>query len=307
VTIDAGRRVALVTGASSGIGQSAAVRLAALGWQVIGVGRDPRRSAAAEAEIAAAARDGGFAMVRADFTLMAEVKRVAAEVRSRTGRLDVLVNNAGGVRDRQVITAEGTEATFAANYLAPFLLTRELMPLLRTSAASQPTGTTRVIAVSSSAHRVVEGLNWDDLQTLGGDFRPVLAYGRAKLANILFTRELARRAAPDGIVAQAMHPGVVASNFASHGDEAMQAHMAAADTVSPDEPAETLAWLATESEGGHRSGRYFHQKAEETPGAAAQDDAAARHLWAESEKLLARLGFARPAREAAGQRPNVSP
>ena len=291
MTIDANRRVALVTGASSGIGQSAAVRLAALGWQVIGVGRDPRRIAAAEAEIAAAARDGAFAMVRADFTLMAEVKRVADEVRSRTGRLDVLVNNAGGVRDRQVITAEGTEATFAANYLAPFLLTRELMPLLRASAASRPPGTTRVIAVSSSAHRVVEGLDWDDLQSLGGDFRPVLAYGRAKLANILFTRELARRAAPDGIVAQAMHPGVVASNFASHGDEAMQAHMAAADTVSPDEPAETLAWLATESEGGHRNGRYFYRKAEETPAAAAQDDAAARHLWAESEMLLARLGF----------------
>jgi NAD(P)-dependent dehydrogenase (short-subunit alcohol dehydrogenase family) len=291
VTIDVSRRVALVTGASSGIGQSTAVRLAALGWQVIGVGRDPRRSAAAEAEIAAAARDGGFAMVRADFTLMAEVKRVADEVRNRTGRLDVLVNNAGGVRDRQVITAEGTEATFAANYLAPFLLTRELMPLLRGSAASRPSGTTRVIAVSSSAHRVVEGLNWDDLQSLGGDFRPVLAYGRAKLANILFTRELARRAAPDGIVALAMHPGVVASNFASHGDEAMRAHMAAADTVPPDEPAETLAWLATGSAGDHRSGRYFYRKAEETPAAAAQDEAAARHLWAESEMLLARLGF----------------
>ena len=117
--IDADRPVALVTGASSGIGKSTAIKLAALGWQVIGVGRDPRRSAAAEAEIAAAARDGGFTMVRADFTVMAEVKRAADQVASRTGRLDVLVNNAGGVRDRQYITAEGTEATFAANHLAP--------------------------------------------------------------------------------------------------------------------------------------------------------------------------------------------
>jgi NAD(P)-dependent dehydrogenase (short-subunit alcohol dehydrogenase family) len=283
------RHVALVTGASSGIGKSTALKLVALGWQVIGVGRDPRRSAAAEAEIAAAAGDDGFTMLRADLTLMAEVKRLADEVASRTGRLDVLINNAGGVRDRQIITAEGTEATFAANHLAPFLLTRELMPLLRASAASRPPGTTRVIAVSSSGHRVVEGLDWDDLQSLG-DVRATPAYCRAKLANILFTRELARRAGPDGIVAQAMHPGAVASNFASHGDEAMRTYMATADTVSPDEPAETLAWLATEPEGGRCGGRYFYRKAEETPAPAAQDDAAARRLWAESETLLARLG-----------------
>jgi len=290
VRIDADRPVALVTGASSGIGKSTAIKLIALGWQVIGVGRDPQRSAAAEAEIAAAARDGGFTMVRADFTVMAEVKRVADEVGSRTGRLDVLINNAGGVRDRQYITADGTEATFAANHLAPFLLTRELMPLLTASAASQPPGTTRVIAVSSSAHRVVDGLNWDDLQGLG-ESHATLAYCRAKLANILFTRELARRAGPDGIVAQAMHPGVVASNFASHGDEAMRAYMAAADTVPPDEPAQTLAWLATEPEGGRHGGRYFYRKAEETPSSAAQDQAAARRLWAETETLLAKLGF----------------
>jgi NAD(P)-dependent dehydrogenase (short-subunit alcohol dehydrogenase family) len=229
-------------------------------------------------------------MVRGDFTLMAEVKRVADEVQSRTPRLDVLINNAGGVRDRQIITAEGTEATFAANHLAPFLLTRELMPLLTVRATSLPPGSTRVIAVSSSAHRAIDGLDWDDLQSLG-PFHPAAAYGRAKLANILFTRELARREGPAGIVAQAMHPGRVASNFASHGDEAMQAYMAAADTVSPDEPAETLVWLATEPEGGRDSGRYFYQKEEETPAEAAQDHTAASRLWAETETLLAKLGF----------------
>jgi NAD(P)-dependent dehydrogenase (short-subunit alcohol dehydrogenase family) len=291
VTVDAERRVALVTGASSGIGKSTAIKLVARGWQVIGTGRDPQRSAAAEAEIAAtAARADGFTMVRADFTLMAQVKRVAEEVASRTGRLDVLVNNAGGVRDRQYITAEGTEATFAANHLAPFLLTRELMPLLKASAAAEPPCTTRVIAVSSTAHRMIDALDFDDLQSLGA-FQPALAYGRAKLANILFTRELARRAAPEGIVAQVMHPGRVASNFASHGDEGMRKYMASADTVPSDEPAETLTWLATEPEGGHPGGRYFYQKAEETPGAAALDDVAAARLWAESETLLAKLGF----------------
>ena len=290
MTLDAARRVALITGASSGIGKSTAIKLVARGWQVIGVGRDPQRSAAAEAEISAAAPGGCFTMLRADFTLMSEVKRAADEVGSRTGRLDVLVNNAGGVRDRQYITAEGTEATFAANHLAPFLLTRELMPLLKASAASRPLGTTRVIAVSSTAHRMIDALDFDDLQSLGG-FQPAFAYGRAKLANILFTRELARRAEPEGIVAQVMHPGLVASNFASHGDEGMRTYMAAAATVSPDEPAETLAWLATEPAGGQPGGRYFYQQAEETPSAAAQDDAAASRLWAESETLLGKLGF----------------
>jgi NAD(P)-dependent dehydrogenase (short-subunit alcohol dehydrogenase family) len=289
--LDANRPVAVVTGASSGIGKSTARTLVALGWQVVGVGRDPQRSAAAEAEIAATARDGAcFTMVRGDFALMAEVKRVADQVESRTSRLDVLINNAGGVRDRQIVTADGTEATFAVNHLAPFLLTRELTPLLTVSATKLPPGSTRVIAVSSSAHRAIDGLDWDDLQSLG-TFHPAAAYGRAKLANILFTRELARREGPAGIVAQAMHPGRVASNFASHGDEAMQAYMAAADTVPPDEPAETLAWLAAEPEGGRNSGRYFYRKEEETPAEAAQDHVAATRLWSETETLLGRLGF----------------
>lgn len=289
---DANRPVGVVTGASSGIGKETARKLVELGWQVIGVGRDPKRSAAAEAEITEVTGEGGtFTMLRGDFTLMAEVKRIADEIKSLTPRLGVLINNAGGVRDRQIVTAEGTEATFAANHLAPFLLTRELMPLIKRTAAEREPGSTRVIAVSSSAHRSVDGLDWDDLQSLG-DVQPTRAYCRAKLANILFTRELARRVGPEGIVAQAMHPGLVATNFEFHGDEAMQTYMAAADNkVPPDEPAETLVWLATDPEGGRKGGRYFYRMAEESPTEAAQDDAAAIRLWAETEKLLVNLGF----------------
>jgi NAD(P)-dependent dehydrogenase (short-subunit alcohol dehydrogenase family) len=168
-------------------------------------------------------------------------------------------------------------------------MTRELLPLLKATAASQPAGSVRVIAVGSSAHRRPQGLDWDDLQSFGSDYN--MAYCRAKLANNLFTRELARRVIDDGIAAQAMHPGVVASNFASHGDANMQKHMAAAPAVSPDEPAETIVWLATDPEGGRQAGRYFYQKAEEEPGDAAVDDVAAKRLWDESEKLLARLGY----------------
>lgn len=284
------RRVAVVTGASSGIGRATARMLVELGWRVIGVGRDPRRCADAVAEITAVSGDhDAFTMLRGDFTLMRQVKRVADEIGTRTPRVDVLINNAGGVRDRRLVTAEGTEATFAANHLAPFLLTRELLPLLTSTAANLPSGSVRAIAVSSSAHRVSSGLDWTDLQSLGA-FQPAAAYGQAKLANILFTRELARRVAPEKVVAQAMHPGVVASNFAAHGDAAMRAYMATADSVAPNEPADTLIWLATAAEPGRGGGRYFHQRSEETPAEVALDDDAAARLWTESELLLAGLG-----------------
>ncbi|PXW30055.1 UNVERIFIED_CONTAM: NAD(P)-dependent dehydrogenase (short-subunit alcohol dehydrogenase family) [Williamsia faeni] len=290
--LDANSPVAVVTGASAGIGKSTAGKLVAMGWQVIGVGRDPGRCAIAEAEIAESAGAGGrFIMLRGNFDLMADVQRVATEITELTDRVQVLINNAGGVRDQRIVTTEGTEATFAANHLAPFVLTRELMPLLVANTAGSIPGSTRVIAVSSNAHKMSRGIDWDDMQSLTGFRSAAAAYGQAKLANILFTRELARRVAADGIIAQVMHPGVVASNFASHGDEYMQAHMASADTVSPDEPAETLCWLATDPECGHNGGRYFHRKHEEQPTAVALDDVAAARLWIESEKLLATLGI----------------
>lgn len=286
----ASRPVAVVTGASAGIGLETAKRLVTLGWQVIGTGRDPGRCEAAEAQISrAAGTDGAVAFVRADFTNMSAVRQAAREIGESTSRLDILINNAGGVRDGLYVTEEATEATFAANHLAPFLLTRELLPLLRTTAASAPAGTVRVIAVSSSGHRSTEGIDWDDLQAFRSP-SAAEAYCRVKLANILFTRALARRVAPEGIVAQAMHPGRVDSNFASHGDGAMQSYMAAAPKVGPDEPARTLVWLATAPEVGVGPGRFFHAMAEEVPSERALSDEDAERLWTESEQLLARLG-----------------
>src|SRR5260370_16216978 len=147
------QRVAVISGASAGIGKAGAMALAALGFQVFGIGRDPGRSAAAEAEIrGAATSDAAVLFIRADFAMMAEVVRAAAEIAAAAPRLDVLINNAGGVRDALMMSPEGNEATFAANHLAPFLLTRELMPLLRATAAQSPTGSVRVIGVSSTGH-----------------------------------------------------------------------------------------------------------------------------------------------------------
>ena len=134
------RRVAVVTGASSGIGKETAKALAAQGWRVIGIGRDPRRSAAAEEEIRAASSGGQVDMIQADLALMADAARAARDVAARTDRIDVLVNNAGGMAKCKVITSEGYEENFAGNHLGPFLLTTRLLPLLRRAAAAAPGG-----------------------------------------------------------------------------------------------------------------------------------------------------------------------
>lgn len=278
--------VAVITGASAGIGRSTARMLAERGWHVIGTGRDAERTAAAEIYVrASAAADAKVDFLRADFSEMAQVRHAAEQIKALTGRVDVLINNAGGVRDKLYVTGDGFEATLAANHLAPFVLTTALMPLLEAAAEDTAPGSVRVIAVSSSGHQACSGMNWDDLNMFDG-FTTGGAYCQAKLANILFTRELNRRVAERGIVAQAMHPGRVASNFASHGDTAMQSYMAANATTAPDEAAETLVWLATSAEAGAPGGRYFHALAEEVPAPQALDDEAARRLWAETERLL---------------------
>jgi NAD(P)-dependent dehydrogenase (short-subunit alcohol dehydrogenase family) len=282
-------RVAVVTGASSGIGLETARALAAAGWRVIGVGRDPERSAAALAEIrAAAAMETEVEMLRADLALMADTVRLAQDIATRTHRIDVLVNNAGGTCRARVVTPEGNEATFAGNHLGPFLLTNRLMSLLHAAAAEQPRGAVRIINTVSSAHEYSPGLDWSDLQMLN-HFAATQAYCNAKLANVLFTRALAKRAAPHGIVVHAVHPGLVGTRFASYGDDAMRQHFEtnADKVISPKEGADTLIWLATAREPGDTTGGYFFQRAPGTVSPLGQDEAAAERLWIESDCLVA--------------------
>jgi NAD(P)-dependent dehydrogenase (short-subunit alcohol dehydrogenase family) len=284
-------RVAVITGASSGIGKATAIAFSRMGWRVIGTGRDPGRSDAAEAEIRAASTGGKVDMLRGDFELMADVSRIAGEIAALTDRVDVLVNNAGNMRNEVALTSEGTEITFASNHLAPFLLTKLLLPQLRMAAAGSPAGTVRVLAVSSSGHFNSPDFDWDDLQQLKEGTHPGQTYCLAKLANILFIRELGRREAANGIIAQSMHPGVIGSNFVSHTNEATQAYMNGLDALPPENAAETLVWMATSDECGKDSGRYFHQKAEAPSTDLAKDDVAAKRLWDESENLLTKLGY----------------
>lgn len=281
-------RVAVVTGASSGVGKAAAQALVQQGWRVIGIGRDAARCAAAQADILAAVPGGQFEMLRADLSSMADTARAVREIVSRTDRIDALLNNAGGVNNRLIMTAEGFEATFASNHLGHFLLTTRLLPLLRTAARAAGPGAVRIVNVSSSGHEYTPGLDWDDLQRLK-NFSTGGVYTNAKLMNVLFARELAKRLAGDGIVAHSMHPGVVASNFVNHADDAMQRHMATLDALPPEQAADTLVWLATDPEPGRSSGNYYHLRQLVPSSAASRDAAAAERLWIESEALLAPL------------------
>ena len=269
-------KTAIVTGASAGVGKEAARQLLGLGWRVIGVGRDPARCAATAAELASTK----FTMLRADLSSLADVARLAHEVLALAPTIDALLNNAGGVQAERNVTPEGLESTFTSNHLAPFLLTQKLMSALGAGA--------RVIAVSSTGHEQCPGMNWDDLQFADG-WLSGRAYCQAKLANILFTRELARRHGPQGLIAHAMHPGVVDSNFASHCEPEMKAYMESIldRSTPPDVPARTLVWLASGDEPGTVNGRYFYNMAEAESSAAAQDDVAALRLWQVSEALVA--------------------
>lgn len=282
--------VAVITGASSGIGKEAAKLLAAQGWTVIGLGRDPERCEQATSEIRGAASEGSqVTLIRADLSLMANTEHACEQILALTDRVNVLLNNAGGIARDIRLTPEGNEATFAGNHLGHFLLTQRLLPLLRGAAATAPAGSVRIVNVSSAAHLMCQGLDWDDLQMID-NFHASGAYCRVKFANVLFTRELARRLAGEGIVAHAMHPGIVDSNFIQHGDEMLQSSLLAKKDqwISPRTAAEDLVWVATAQEAGEMNGEYFHNRAPAPVNPAALDADAAARLWQESEALLAK-------------------
>lgn len=284
------QRVAVVTGASSGIGKEAAKMLVKQGWRVIGVGRNPGRCESAKMEIQQQSNDSGqVSMVCGDLSLLSEAVRIADEIVAQTDRIDALLNNAGGLTRDLVITDEGNESTFASNHLGQFVLTERLLPLLRSTASQSETGAVRVINMASAAHEHCQGLNFEQLQVKDKDhYQSTYVYCQAKLANILHIRELARRVANDNIVAHAMHPGFVASNFSSHGDAAMQQSFVdrADQTILPEVAAEVLVWMAVADAPGKNTGLYYANKSVLEPSAWAQDDEAAKRLWEESEKLV---------------------
>lgn len=284
---DLSGRTVVITGASSGIGLATAVALARAGARVVLTARDPERGERAAAEVVARSGRPGEAVSLTCFDLssMTSVRRGAAELLQVAPRLDVLVNNAGVVLSERRETEDGFEATFATNHLGPFLLTTLLLDRLRASAPA------RVVNVASSAHAGArEGLDFDDLQSVRS-YRGMAVYGRTKLANILFTAELARRLAGSGVTANSCHPGTVATGYGRDGDTrgllAIGLRLAAPFLLSPERGAETSVYLASSPEVAGVSGAYFVRSRPRQPSAAARDETAARRLWDVSEALVA--------------------
>ena len=278
-------RSCLVTGATSGLGQETALGLARLGAHVILVGRSASRGERARAEVAGRSGNPRVDLLVADLSVQAGVRRLAAEVLERTPRLHVLVNNAGVVNLSRTVTADGLETTFAVNHLAYFLLANLLLPRLAEGAPA------RIVNVASDAHRFGR-LDLDDLQSERA-YRalPVLGamrvYSMTKLANLLFTEELARRVKDRGVTVNAVHPGFVRSRLGENNGSVARAVLLLLRpfALSPARGAETSIHVASAPELEGVTGRYFVRKREATPSGAARDRTLARKLWDESARL----------------------
>jgi NAD(P)-dependent dehydrogenase (short-subunit alcohol dehydrogenase family) len=273
-------KVCLVTGASGGIGLVSASELARQGARVIGVGRSRERCDSAVRQIRDRTGSRSVEYLVADLSSQKEIRDLASEVRAATDRLDVLLNNAGGVFVRRRESVDGLEMTFALNHMAYFLLTNLLIDLIQASAPA------RVVNVSSAAHQGVK-LDFDDLQARNKRYSGWRAYQKSKLANIFFTRELARRLEGSGVTANALHPGYVNTQIFSTGGFSGWLLRRAADlfAISPEQGADTSIYLASSPAIEGISGKYFYKRSETSPSPAAHDNSAARRLWEVSEQL----------------------
>jgi NAD(P)-dependent dehydrogenase (short-subunit alcohol dehydrogenase family) len=274
-------KTVLVTGANQGIGKATAIALARKGARVVIVSRNAEKGRAALAEVQAASPQRDGELMIADLSSQVEVRRLAAEFRSHHPRLDVLVNNAGLLVPERHTTVDGIEETFAVNHLAPLLLTLELVDLLKAS------GPARVVTVSSEAHRGAH-MHWDDLQFRTHKYRSFKAYGQSKLANILFTYELARRLEGTGVTANALHPGVIASGFGQTypGPISMLIKIARPFLLTPEEGAATSVYLASSPEVEGVTGQYFSKCRPVRSNAVSYDVASQRKLWALSVEMV---------------------
>jgi len=272
----------LVTGATSGIGLEASVELARRGARLVLVGRDPRRTEAAVAEVKSRSGSAEVSHLLCDFSSQASIRRLAEAVLARHDRLDVLVNNAGGVNKTRRLTEDGIEMTFAVNHLGYFLLTNLLTDLLVRSAPA------RVVTVASIGHR--QGtLDFADLGYERG-YRIMRAYSRSKLANVLFAAELARRLAGTGVTSNSLHPGAVATHIWSGAPlwaRPLIYLLLRPTMISPEKGGETIVQLAASPELEGVTGKYFEEGRIVDPAPLAQDEALAKRLWEVSAELVA--------------------
>ena len=284
-------KVVVITGATSGIGQAAAEKLAAMGWKIVLVARNRTRGRATMDRLQRIAPGLAHAIHYADLSSIEETKRVAAEIESSEPRIDVLINNAGAIFGSRQVTKEGLELTFALNHMAYFVLTRCLLGRLLSSAPS------RIINTGSDAHETAL-LDFDDLQSVNayvGNLADTLRYGgpgykvyaRSKLCNLLFTRELASRLQGTDVTANCFHPGFVNTGFAdtAGGLTTFSMKIAKRFAQPAEKGADTLVFLASAPEVAGASGEYFQDRHPVSAGPAATDETVAQRLWVESSRL----------------------
>jgi NAD(P)-dependent dehydrogenase (short-subunit alcohol dehydrogenase family) len=273
-------KVVVITGATSGIGEVAARRLAGMGARIVLIARDKTRGEAALTQLRSGATSIAHSVYYGDLARISEMKRLAAEIAAAEPHIDILINNAGAMFSARQVTEDNLEFTFALNHMAYFVVTQGLRERLLASPAA------RIINTASDAHRG-RGLDFDDLQSSSSGYSGRQAYGRSKLCNILFTRELSRRWRGRGATVNCLHPGFVATRFGDGSGGLLSCAIRVAKTFAlpPEQGAQTIVYLASSPDVAGVSGEYFYKCRPATPTAEARDDAAAKHLWIESAKL----------------------
>jgi len=275
-------KICLVTGATNGIGKATAQALAQMGATVVIVGRNPAKCAAVVSEIKHISGNDAVEALIADLSIMAQVRHVAEQFKAKYQQLHVLVNNAGGTFFKRQVTAEGFEKTFALNHLNSFLLTNLLLDTLKASAPA------RIVNVASDAHKGAQ-LDFDDLQSEKSRFS-LTAYGRSKLATVVFSYELARRLTGTGVTCNVLHPGLVRTGFASNlgaVPSAVFGFFLRFVGLTPEQGAQTSVYLASSPEVETVTGKYWEKSTVVRSDRAAYDEATWTRLWEVSDTMVA--------------------
>lgn len=277
-------RTVIVTGGNNGIGLETAVGLTRLGAHVVITARNQAKGEAALADIKNRSESDNVELMLADFASLASIRGFVEKFKMNHDRLDVLVNNAGGINTSRSETLDGFETSFGVNHLGYFLVTNLLLDRLKASAPA------RVVSVSSGAHLRSKGMNFDDLNA-EQSYSGMGAYGKSKLANVLFTYELARRLEGSGVTANCLHPGVVRSGFGQNNGGLMALVFKSFYTLltpltkSSSQGAETSIYLASSPDVEGVTGKYFADSKETRSSPASHDEEAAKRLWEISEQM----------------------
>ncbi len=274
-------KTVLITGATSGIGLEASVALARLGATVVIVARNSAKGQHALGDVKTRSGSNRVSLLLCDFSSMASVRALAAAFRASYDRLDVLVNNAGAISQERQTTVDGFELTFAVNHLAPFLLTHLLLDRLERSAPA------RIVNVASAAHGSAD-MDFDNLQFEHGGYSLLKAYNRSKLANVLFTNELARRLDAARVTANSLHPGVVATNIWNNIPWFLQPLILPLRLfmISAERGGDTIVYLAASADVEGKTGGYYVKNRPVKPAPLALDQTVAGRLWNESARLV---------------------